>query len=117
MATDAKKAVLDVVKGRYPDRILTVGKYKLNVHVDANLSPNDQYHWSERPNDEVIVVVINGNHPYFPGGPALSQYLELCAIDALTEFKVRNAIGKLDPDVFTATKDTLLRATNITKAD
>ena len=69
--------VLDRVRARPGDKEVTVGQSKVKIFLENDLSVNDPYYASERPGDDLIVV-INTSHPFFVndfGGPRFNRRL------------------------------------------
>jgi hypothetical protein len=104
--------VLDRVRARPGDKEITVGQSRIKIFLENDLSVNDPYYASERPGDDLIVV-INTNHPFFAnnlaGQDSVVAYLVHCVYDALAEKKCADRIGEIQPDTVKLIKDLFLR--------
>ena len=104
--------VLDRVRTRSGDKEITVGQSRIKIFMENDLSVNDPYYASERPGDDLIVV-INTNHPFFvnnlAGQDSIVAYLVHCVYDALAEKKCADRIGEIRPETVKLIKDVFLR--------
>jgi hypothetical protein len=104
--------VLERVRTKPGDKEITVGQSKIKIFLENDLSINDPYYASERPGDDLLVV-INTNHPFFAnnlaGQDSVVAYLVHCVYDALAEKKCSDRIGEIQPDTVKLIKDHFLR--------
>lgn len=104
--------VLERVRTRPGDKEIMVGSSRIKIFLENDLSVNDPYYASERPGDDLLVV-INTSHPFFAnnlaGQDSVVAYLVHCVYDALAEKKCSDRIGEIKPDTVKLIKDHFLR--------
>lgn len=79
--------------------------------LDTTKSPNDPYVLSEASQPNLVLVIINMNHPHMAeiDENGLLNYFRHCTYDALAEWKARNQAANVDPTTIRGLKDQLLR--------
>ena len=79
--------------------------------LDTSKSPNDPYVLCEASKPNMVLVIINMNHPHVAeiDENGLLNYFRHCTYDALAEWKARNQASTVDPTTIRRLKDQLLR--------
>lgn len=116
LLTDSLSHIADQVQDSAKPTInATVGRIKVIIYVEYDLSPNDPYVVLDSADPEEVVVIINMNHPFvrnqIEGDEGVLNYFRHCIYDAVAEAKARLSKRPVTSNSLKMMKDSLLRVT------
>lgn len=103
----------EAVRNSQPDRTYRIGNLTVRLFLDNERSLNDPYYLGEFPDNDLISVCINTQHPFWTDNVTDSRdifsYAMNCIFDALSEWKCMQKVGHIQADTVKLVKDSFMR--------
>lgn len=113
MVKAENQPIIDATRESFPDQIIKIGDFTLNIFHDTSYSPNEPYYVCDYgPNSQEVNVAINTKHPFFQehvtDTETVKLYVLLCCLDALAEWKCLLKTAQVEPKTVNSIKNDLM---------